>query len=362
MKVVVAMSGGVDSAVAALRLKKEGYDVIGITIKTWPPEECGLTGDKLCCSLDAVQFARSAAEDIDIPHYVVDFSREFAETVKEYFVREYSRGRTPNPCIYCNSAIKFGQLFVKASQLGAEMIATGHYARIVKKGSLSLLAEADDKHRDQSYFLFHVEREVLPHIIFPLGGMDKDQVRHMAEANGLMSASRRSSQDICFGSGGDYREYFAGEEIEAVSRGDIIDVEGRVIGAHEGIASYTIGQRHGLGLGLHYPVYVVGIDQKKNTVTVGSRQQAMRSKIRVRDFNWLTTEALDKPVRFAARIRYNGKKTGALIIPSGDNEAVVEFDEPQFAPAPGQAAVFYDGPIVAGGAWIEEVLDGHGQK
>jgi tRNA-uridine 2-sulfurtransferase len=362
MKVIAAMSGGVDSAVAALRLKQEGYDVIGITIKTWPARDCGLSGEKLCCSLDAVQFARSAAEDIDIPHYVVDLSREFAETVKDYFVGEYSRGRTPNPCIYCNSAIKFGHLFFKARELGAEMIATGHYARVLKKGSVSMLAEADDKHRDQSYFLFHIERGVLPHIIFPLGGMDKDQVRQMAEENALMSASRRSSQDICFGSGGDYREYLAGEGIKEASPGDIMDVKGRVIGTHEGIASYTVGQRHGLGLGLHYPVYVIGIDQKKNTITVGSREQAMRSKIRVRNFNWLTMDVLDRSMCFDTRIRYNGKKARSRIIPTGDNEAVIEFDEPQFAPTPGQAAVFYDGSIVAGGAWIEDVLDGPGQK
>ena len=358
MRVVIAMSGGVDSAVAALELKRKGYEVIGITIKTWPKEDCGQSGDKLCCSLDAIQFARSAAEDIDIPHYVIDLSKEFEEEVRDYFVREYSCGRTPNPCIYCNSKIKFGYLFRKAKELGAQMISTGHYARIIEKDGTHVLAEAVDKHQDQSYFLYDIKREILPSVIFPLGEMSKKEVRALASENGFMAANREASQDICFASqNGDYRSYLAKNGVKAFEPGDILDSDGKVLGRHEGIASYTVGQRHGLGLGLHYQVYVTKIDPENNTVTVGEREQAMHRKIRVEGFNWLAMDGLDAPREFDTRIRYNGKKARALVTPEGKDRAVVEFEEAQFAPTPGQAAVFYDGEIVAGGAWIEEVVE-----
>jgi tRNA-uridine 2-sulfurtransferase len=357
MRIVVAMSGGVDSAVAALELKKSGHEVIGITIKTWPKEECGQSGEKLCCSIDAIQFARSAAEDMDIPHYVIDLSKEFAEEVTDYFVREYSCGRTPNPCIYCNSKIKFGYLFKKARELGAQMISTGHYARIVQKDGTHMLAEAVDEKQDQSYFLYDIRREMLPFIVFPLGAMSKKEVRQKAAKSGFMSAERSSSQDICFSSeNGDYREYLAKSGLKVFSPGDILDVNGKVIGKHDGIASYTVGQRHGLGLGLHYQVYVTRIDPENNTVTVGQRDQAMHRKILVEGFNWLDRGALESPCRFDTRIRYNGKRSRATVTPRGMDEALVEFEEPQFAPTPGQAAVFYNGQILAGGAWIEEVI------
>lgn len=358
MRIVVAMSGGVDSSVAALELKQKGYEVIGITIKTWPKEDCGDVGDKLCCSLDAIQFARSASEDLSVPYYVIDLSKEFATLVKDYFIKEYARGRTPNPCVYCNSKIKFGYLLKKARELGAGKIATGHYARIITSRDDFFLAEAKDKWQDQSYFLYDISKEIIPFIEFPLGEFSKEEVREKARENNFMSADRKSSQDICFtNSHGDYRGYLEKMGVNAFTPGDILEVSGKVVGKHKGIASYTVGQRHGLGLSGPAPRYVVKIDPDNNTITVGEKSSAMNTKIRVAGFNWLTMEKLSGPKEYDTRIRYNGQKAKATITPSGDDEAIVEFGEAQFAPTPGQAAVFYDGEIVAGGAWIEEVVE-----
>ncbi|MFH1837748.1 MAG: tRNA 2-thiouridine(34) synthase MnmA [Candidatus Omnitrophota bacterium] len=352
MRVVAAMSGGVDSSVAALLLKNNGQEVIGITIKTWPKEDCGGAGERMCCSLDAIQHARSAAEDIGIPYYVVDFSKEFAREIKKYFLDEYVKGRTPSPCVYCNSKIKFGFLFEKAAEIGVEYIATGHYARIIERDGTHYLAEALDKNKDQSYFLYNLPRERLPFIKFPLGEMKKENVREIAMRENFMSATRRSSQDICFAQGSGYREYFGKTNPEIFVPGNIMNSSGEVIGEHKGIVSYTVGQRHGLGVAGPEPFYVIDIDAKKNTITIAEKDKAMRKKITVEGFNWLIPEGLKKEREFLSRIRYKGKKAKATVTPSGKDEAIVEFFEPQFAPAPGQAIVFYDDEIVAGGAWI----------
>lgn len=360
MRVVVAMSGGVDSSVAALEMKRKGFEVIGVTIKTWPKEECGSNGEggeKLCCSLDAIQHARSVAEDIDIPYYVVDLSKEFAHEVRDYFADEYRKGRTPNPCIYCNSKIKFGYLFSKAKELGAERIATGHYARITEKEGRCYLSEAKNKKKDQSYFLYDIPAEKLPYIDFPLGDMTKEEVREIAAGEHFMTADRPASQDICFATTeGDYRVYLAKLGVEAFSPGDILDIRGNVVGEHKGIASYTVGQRHGIGVDLPGPVYVLKIDPEKNVIVVGDKEHAMHTKIRVAGFNWFVPDGLAGPAEFDVRIRYAGPKTPAIVDPSGPDEAIVELKEPRFAATPGQAAVFYDGEIVAGGGWIEEVI------
>ena len=358
MRVVVAMSGGVDSSVAALRLKDQGREVIGVTIKTWPKDECGMVGEKLCCSLEAIQYARSVAEDLDIPYYVIDLSKEFAGAVRDYFAEEYARGRTPNPCIYCNSRIKFGCLLERSRELGAESIATGHYARIGEKAGTYFLEESRDKHCDQSYFLYDVPKEKLPFIEFPLGDLSKDEVRAIALENGLMTARRPSSQDVCFATAeGDYRKYLTGLGVNAFSPGDVLDTSGEVIGTHKGIASYTVGQRRGTGVALPKASYVIKIDPESNTITVGAKEDAMSRKIRVADINWLTIDRHDSCLELETRIRYNGAKTRSVVTPLGKNEAQVVFSEPQFAPTPGQAAVFYDGETVAGGGWIEEALD-----
>jgi len=357
-RVVVAMSGGVDSSIAALEMKNRGYEPIGITMKTWPKEECGFTGERLCCSLEAIQFARSVAEDLEIPYYVINLSKEFGKEVAEYFADEYAKGRTPNPCIYCNSRIKFGYLFRKAKQIGAERIATGHYARILKKGNDHYLAEAKDKKKDQSYFLYDISKEVLPFVDFPLGEYIKEEVRMIALEKGFMTAEREESQDICFANAeGDYRKYLSKKGLGAFTEGDILDIKGNVIGRHNGIASYTVGQRKGLGVTIGEPAYVLKIDPRLNTIVIGNRNDAMQRKIRVSGLNWLIGNKVKKAVELQAKIRYASSKARARVIPQGDDEVIVEFFEPQFAPTPGQAAVFYDGEIVAGGGWIEEVLE-----
>ncbi|MFA6635775.1 MAG: tRNA 2-thiouridine(34) synthase MnmA [Candidatus Omnitrophota bacterium] len=347
MKIVVAMSGGVDSSVAALKLKKEGYELIGITMKTWPKEDCGRGDERTCCSLEAVQYARSVAEDLEIPHYVVDLSREFAREVKDYFIQEYSSGRTPNPCIYCNSRIKFGYLMKKARELGADSIATGHYARVSFDGDRAVLREAVEKKKDQSYFLCGIPRNELKHILFPLGEMRKNEVRELARENGLMSADRRSSQDICFS--------LAVEETGdpgGITPGDLLDISGKVIGKHRGVAFYTIGQRKGLGLGIHLPLYVLSIDPVNNTVTVGNRENVMKDNIRVKIFNWFSDRELRPGDIYGVRIRHNGAKAEAAVSGLSENEAIIKFSAKQFAPTPGQAAVFYSEETVAGAGWI----------
>jgi len=351
MLTAVAMSGGADSSVAALELKREGHDIIGITIKTWPEQ------GELRWWREAVQCARRVAEELGIPHHVVDLSREFGEAVRDYFADEYARGRTPNPCIFCNSKIKFGRLLSKARELGAEKIATGHYARIVEVKGVCYLSEAEDKRYDQSYFLCDVSREALPFIGFPLGKSAGEMVRRIAASRNFVPVQRKSSQDICFAAAdGGYRGYLSRLDRSAFLPGDMLDVSGKVIGRHNGIASYTIGQRRGLGIAAPGPVYVLKIDAENNTITVGEKSHAMNEKIRVSGVNWLIPVKPDSPGEFAARIRYNGEKAPAMVTPCGTDGAVVEFKEPQFAPTPGQAAVFYEGEIVAGGGWIEEVL------
>ena len=356
MRIVIAMSGGVDSSVAALLLKEKGYDPIGITMKTWPKEECGSEGEKLCCSLESIGFARSVAEDIGIPYYVVDYSKEFESHIKKYFEEEYAKGRTPNPCVYCNSKLKFGALLDKAKELGAEKIATGHYANIIQKEGKTYLSESRNSEKDQSYFLFDIPKEKLSQIEFPLGDMTKEEVREIATRYGLMPADRPASQDICFAtSNGGYKEYLMKAGVKAFTEGDIVDLSGKVLGKHSGIASYTVGQRKGLGVAHTEPLYVIEINVEKNIVIVGEKSEAMKSKIRVSGFNWLTIDKLDKEYEFDVRIRYNGKRVKSKITPEGDS-GVVEFREKQFAPTPGQAVVFYDDNIVVGGGWIDEVI------
>lgn len=358
MKVLVALSGGVDSSVAALKLKEKGYDLIGVTIKTWAKDDCGKTGDKLCCSLESIQLARSVAEDLDIPYYVIDLSEEFEKHITNYFISEYEKGRTPNPCIYCNSVIKFGYLYKKALEMGAQKIASGHFARIVSAGDEFNLSEPADLEYDQTYFLSDIPKSMLSNIEFPLGGLTKNEVRKIAAENNFLTAGRKSSQDICFASGeGGYKEYLLAKGVNAFTPGNILNVEGDILGAHQGIASYTVGQRRGLGVAGPEPYYVIKIDTKNNTITVGFREHAMNKKIRVSGINWLTKSCSGKINFLKTRIRYNGNKVDSDIEFFGENEAIVTFLEAQFAPTPGQAAVFYNGPIVVGGGWIEEVLE-----
>ncbi|MFH1395727.1 MAG: tRNA 2-thiouridine(34) synthase MnmA [Candidatus Omnitrophota bacterium] len=366
MRIAVALSGGVDSSIAAFELKNKGHDLAGITIKTWADMDCNNTvqkkqdkiESKMCSAEDTVKYARDTAERLEIPYYIVDLSKKFTEEIEKYFINEYVNGKTPNPCIYCNSRIKFGYLLDEARKKGFTRVATGHYARIINKDGNFYLTEAKDKRYDQSYFLFNIPKEVLSVIEFPVGEMTKKEVYETALKNNFMSVKRKSSQDICFTDGdGSYKEYLIRNKIrKAFLPGKIIDTSGNVVGEHKGIAFYTIGQRRGIGLARENPIYVLEIDSRKNIIIVGEKSFAMKKKIRVSRINWLMPGSFDKNFEFLVRIRYNGKKEKAMVEPYGNNECIITFDNKQFAPAPGQAAVFYDGEIVAGGGWIEEVI------
>lgn len=355
-RVVAAMSGGVDSSLAAALLKKKGYDAVGVTFRMWPKEECGSSFGRSCCSLEAVTRARAVAEDLGIPYYVVDFSHEFKKEVIDYFCEEYLKGHTPNPCVVCNEKIKFGILLEKAVSLGASAVATGHYANIAfdKKSGRYLLKEGKDKRKDQSYFLFRLSQEQLERAIFPLGSLTKSEVRTLAKKMRLKTFNTVSSQDICFVQDLNYAEYIKEKTGVEIRAGEIVDKDGKVLGRHKGIPFYTIGQRRGLGIAYKEPLYVTGIDIEKNRLIVGLREEVMRKSLVADRMNWISIERLDKPIRVMARIRYNHKKARALVAKIAGTAVRVDFDEPQAAPTPGQAVVFYDKDVVVGGGWIRE--------
>ncbi len=353
-RIVAAMSGGVDSSLAAALLKKAGYEAIGVTFRMWPKEECGSSAARSCCSLEAVTRARLVTESLGMPYYVVDYSGEFKKEVIDYFCGEYLKGRTPNPCVICNAKIKFGLLLDKAKSLGASSVATGHYANTCydKKSGRYLLKEGRDKSKDQSYFLFALSQEQLKNAIFPLGNMTKDKVRAMAKKLKLKTFDTVSSQDICFVRDMDYAEYIKKKTGVDMKPGDIIDSNGKVVGHHKGIPFYTIGQRRGLGIAHKEPLYVTAIDAKNNRVVVGPREEVMKKSLFAERMNWIAIDRLDKPIRALARIRYNHKKAKATITKTGKDSVRVDFDVAQAAPTPGQAVVFYKGDVVLGGGWI----------
>lgn len=350
------MSGGVDSSAAAALLKKEGYDVIGVTFRMWPKEDCGSSFARACCSLEAVVRARAVAEDLNIPYYVIDLSEDFKKEVIDYFCSEYLKGRTPNPCVICNEKIKFGRLLEKALGLGADAVATGHYAKkgFNKKSGRFLLMEGRDRAKDQSYFLFSLSQEQLKRAIFPLGNFTKEKTRAMAKRLRLKTYNTAASQDICFIRDLDYADYIkekTGVEFEA---GEIVNKDGKVLGRHKGIPFYTIGQRRGLMIAHKEPLYVTGIDIKTNRIVAGPRKEVMKNSLVADRLNWIAIKSISKPVRVMARIRYNHKKAKATVTKIGEGSVRVDFNEPQAAPTPGQAVVFYDKDVVIGGGWIKE--------
>lgn len=360
--VAVAMSGGVDSSVAAALLVQQGYRVVGITLQIWQesqtdPRHAG------CCSLGAVVDARRVARLLGIPHYVLNFREKFAQTVIADFIAEYRRGRTPNPCVQCNRYVKFDAFLQKADEVGAQFIATGHYARIQYDEKLGrwLLLKAVSREKDQSYVLFPMTQAQLSRTLFPLGELpSKTETRALARELGLPVADKPDSQEICFvAEAGGYREFLRRRVPDTVQAGEIRDVHGKVLGTHPGVAFFTIGQRRGLGLSGHRePLYVVDIDVANNVVVVGPEQYLYCRRFLVEGVNWIALDRLTKPLAVEARIRYNMPEAPATILPLEDATCIVaEFDLPQRAITPGQAAVFYQGDVVIGGGTISRRLE-----
>jgi tRNA-uridine 2-sulfurtransferase len=350
-RVLLGMSGGVDSSVAAHILKSQGHEVIGITMKVWP-QDCISRAEDKCCGPSAIADARGVAHKLDIPHYVVDEAEDFEKIVIDYFSSEYRAGRTPNPCVMCNERLKFGNLWDKARALGATHIATGHYAIIEHTGKGPVLRKGRDDRKDQSYFLFSLRREQLLRAMTPLGGMTKPDIRDIARDLGLRVADKVDSQEICFVPGNDYkaflRSHLGGETFQA---GGIFDTAGNFLGGHEGIEMFTIGQRKGLPGGSPKPMYVVDIDAENGRIIVGGEDELMRKSFEVDRLNWLAEEMTGE-VAATVKIRYAHKGCECRIIPLDGGRARVELGEPQRSVTPGQAAVFYDGDRVIGGGWI----------
>jgi len=347
-RVVVAMSGGVDSSVAATLLKEQGYEVIGITM-------CFSVLDAkskrpTCCGLQGIEDARRVAHKLGIRHYVLNFSQVLKEKVIKNFCQEYLKGRTPNPCVRCNQYIKFGALLKKARSLDAKFLATGHYARIQKTKGAYLLKKAKDLRKDQSYFLYRMSQRQLKATLFPLANYTKGQVRRMAQRFALPVADKLASQEICFLPNADYRAFLKTQISADIKPGLIVDKEGNILGQHKGIAFYTIGQRQGLGIARGYPLYVVEINPKKNTITVGKKEQVYRDEFFIKAAHFILRPR-KKKVALKARIRYNHPEAPALVTISRD-EIKVKFKKAQFAITPGQSAVFYDQDRVLGGGII----------
>jgi tRNA-specific 2-thiouridylase len=340
MKTAIAMSGGVDSSVAAALLKEAGHEVTGVTMR--------ITDD-----LRPASNAADIASRLGIRHHVIDLRGIFAEKIIDYFCGEYGRGRTPNPCVLCNRYIKFGALWEEAKKLGAEMLATGHYARIEKDtGGRYLLKKGRDSNKDQSYFLCQLSQEHLGRTMFPVGNLTKDEVRRIAAELGLPATSRPSSQEICFVPDGDIAGFLEKRTPEYVRPGTIRDEAGRTIGRHRGIAAYTIGQRRGLGIAFAEPLYVTAIEAEKNAIVAGNKEQTYGTELTAGGLNWIAIESPENPLQVKARIRYRHTEAAATVIPQIDNSIRVEFTSPQAAITPGQAIVFYDGDTVVGGGTI----------
>jgi len=369
VKAVVAMSGGVDSSVAAYLLKKQGYDVTGLSFELWDARDTKKADT--CCSIETIEIAKDVARKLGIEHYTVDVRDAFYKHVIENFCSSYISGATPNPCILCNKFIKFDFLLKQAEKLGAEVIATGHYARVKRQGSRiqgvkgssenstfnpqpsTLLLKGLDPKKDQSYVLYVMTQEWLAKTIFPLGELKKEQTREIAKGLGLSSALRAESQEICFIGSGSYVDFIKSFAPDSLKPGPVVNTEMKVIGEHKGVAFYTIGQRKRLGVQSLKALYVAGIQRQNHTIIVGGAEDAMKKAFKVKDLNWISIEPPAKPLRAKVKVRSTMKEADATIIPIENQGVMVEFDNPQWAPAPGQSAVFYDGDIVIGGGVIE---------
>jgi len=366
MKIAVAMSGGVDSSAAAAMLKEAGHELVGFTMQLWNQRRglsVGEDGEPLpsrCCSLDDVYDARRVAEDLVFPFYVLNLEREFERDVVEPFVRSYLEGETPIPCVACNSRLKFASLDRTALSVGCDRVATGHYARVRFDGAANRyrLLRGLDARKDQSYFLWELTQDQLSRALFPLGEKQKPEVREVARRNNLYVAEKKESQEICFVPDGDYAGFIEryleaeGREGERPARGEIVDTEGRVVGRHEGVHHYTVGQRRGLGVSRQLPLYVVRVEAENGRVVVGEAEELLSDEFTAAGVNWVAFDEPSEPVRAEVRVRYRHEEANATVTPLGAGRVRVRFDEPQRAVTPGQATVFYRGEEVLGGGWI----------
>ena len=351
-KVVVAMSGGVDSSVAAALLKEQGYDVIGMMLRLW--SEPGKEESNRCCTPDSMAQARRVAAKLDIPFYVIDAKDVFHDTVVQYFLDGYARGETPNPCLICNRQIRWTFLLDHALALGADYMATGHYVRIKRnENGNSELLRAVDRSKDQSYVLHVLGQEKLKHALFPVGDYTKPEIRQIAEKYGLSTATRKDSQDLCFLAGEDYRNFLKRNAVEMLQEGEIVSLDGRVLGRHNGLANYTIGQRKGLGVVSSVPLYVITKQAIGNTLVVGTLKELGSRELTARDVNWVNGEAPHESFRAEVKIRYTAKEADATVIPVNNRgQAQIQFDTPQRDITAGQAAVFYQDDVLIGGGII----------
>ncbi len=353
-RIVVAMSGGVDSSVAAALLREQGHEVVGISMQLYDQRE-GQAGFGTCCTLSDLQDARRVASVLGVPHYIMNFERQFEDQVISNFVREYVGGRTPLPCARCNSDLKFMTLLDRARSLGADRVATGHYARVEQDDVTGqfLLKRGIDSTKDQSYFLFSLDQAQLAQAVFPVGGLLKDAVRRYAHDLGLPVADKPDSQEICFVPGGDYAEFVSGRAGGDIAGGAIVDHAGRTLGSHTGVHRFTVGQRKGLGIASGSPLYVLELKPAERTVVVGPREALERTTLTASSVNWIACAAPASPRLIVAQIRHRHLPAPARVVALDEGRAAVEFDEPQRAITPGQAVVFYENDRVVGGGWID---------
>ena len=346
------MSGGVDSSATAALLLEQGFEVVGLTLKLWP-QDCVSRAEDKCCGPQAVSDARAVCHKLGIPYYLIDEAEQFQSKVIQYFADEYKAGRTPNPCVMCNQNLKFGRLIDRADQLGAQFIATGHFARLERRDDgRVLLRRGRDLRKDQSYFLFSLRQDQLERALFPLGEKTKSDTRDVARHCQLKTADKEESMEICFVPDNDYGRFLQQAKLAEKHRGDIVDLHGHVLGQHDGIEFYTIGQRKGLGLTTPRPVYVVELDAENNRVVVGDETALDRDEFAVDRCNWIPFDIPPAEIQVTAKIRYNHQGTPATVTPSSDGRAKVKLHAAQRAITPGQAAVFYQDDLVIGGGWI----------
>ena len=363
-KAIIAMSGGVDSSVAALLCQQQGFDCVGVTLALTDNSDRGLPeeafpGERTCCSVDDVADARSVAFRLGMPFYVFNFKEAFRREVMDRFAAAYQRGETPNPCIDCNRYIKFAKLMHRGEEIGFPYVATGHYARVEQDRATGrwLLKKGLDENKDQSYMLYSLTQWELSRLLLPLGGLTKEETRRLAEEHGFVNARKRDSQDICFVPDGDYAAFIRRWTGRDFPPGDFVGTGGEVYGQHKGIIHYTVGQRKGLGLSFPQPMFVKELDVENNQVVLSKAEELFSQTVTARDVNLISVESIPEPLRVKARVRYRQKEQPATVVQTGPDELRVVFDQPQRAITPGQSVVFYDGDLVVGGAVIQGTLD-----